>query len=104
MEVRSRFPVIEAFKYFSDRKVGFKTILAVLVSPAELGLYEAVPQGEEVVLCLSVLLLDSLVELVLLDKLGTWFDVGRGGLLSEVEEVDVGLHVTFRKKFDSEVL
>jgi len=85
------------FKYFGDRQVGFKTILTVLVSPAELSLDEAVPQGDEVVFCLGILLFDSLVELVLLDKLRAWFDVGGCGLLGQVEEVDVGLHETFRE-------
>jgi len=92
------------FKYFGDKKVSFKTILTVVVSPAELSLDEAVPQGKEVVLCLGILLFDSLVELVLLDELGAWFDVGGCGLLSQVEEVDVGLHETFREKLDSDVL
>ena len=48
-----------------------------------------------------VLLLDSFVQLVLLHQLWAGLDVGRCCFIRQVEEIDVGLHKTFGKEFNS---
>ena len=48
-----------------------------------------------------VLLLDSFVQLVLLHQLWARLDVGRCCFIRQVEEIDVGLHKTFGKEFNS---
>ena len=50
---------------------------------------------------LVVLLLDSLVQLVFLHELWTWLDVGGSRFVSQVEEIDVSLHKSLGKEFNS---
>ena len=101
MEVGSRFPVLKFLKHFCDGEILFKTLLAVPVTPVHFSLNQTVFEDCEAFSILVVLLLDSLVQLVFFHELWTWLDVRGSRFVSQVEEIDVGLHKSLGKEFNS---
>ena len=101
MEVGRSFPVVELLENLCHRQVCFERPLHVALPPVFLGLHQLLLELVEAVGGLLVLGLGPFVELVLLHELGAWHDEGRRLFVGEVEEIDVGLHVTLGQQFDS---
>ena len=103
MEVRSSFVVVITLIHRRKLLVSLETVASRAITPVQFTLFQSFAHVGQLLRCLLQSLLHLLVQFLLLNKLVAWLNLGRRRLISQVEEIDVGLHETFAEELDSHV-
>lgn len=106
MEVTGGFKIVELLKLLGNSHIGFKTLFNFAFSLERLAVHERVLERSEVCRVQFERVASALVQLELFLEEWAGVDVAWrfAGGVCQVVEVDVSLHVTLRKQFDSDSL
>ena len=106
MEVAGGFKIVELLKLLGNSHIGFKTLFNFAFALERLAVHERVLERGQVGWVQFESMASTLVELELFLKEWAGVDVAWGfaGGVCQVVEIDVGLHVTLGKQFDSDSL